>query len=226
MPPKRLPSFRAVEDRVLFNFGVIQDKVRNQIEERLLDLGLAWDSRDPRAILVDSARGRFGDVTHYYRTAKTFDAPSLVNCSTFIQWCYGQIGVEVPYRTLQQFRRGDPHDDLYSLKVGDLIFKTGAHNYWEYSDPKLLVGHVGMVSDVDSPKGGIVHAISRLDGVVEVPIDDFLKNNGKYVATRRIVPDLSKWSVLMVPESLAWRIRESEDVEMLLYEKLPVTARP
>ena len=221
MPPKKLPSFRAVNDWVLFNCSVIQDKTRTEVEDALMDLTLDCYSKPPDVVLTQSARSRMNG-SKYYRTVTAAEAPDLVNCSSFVQWCYGEIGAELPFRTLQQARRGEPVDDLHTLKVGDLIFKTGQHNYWEYANPKALIGHVGMVVDVNSKTGGVIHAIPRGNGVVEVSIDDFLKKNGKVICARRIVPDLPSWLILRIPDKWRGRVFESEDVEMLLYEKLPL----
>lgn len=224
MPPKRLPSYRAVQDWVLFNFAVIEDQKRAVVEEILQNLGFHWLD-DPPTVLSNYSKGQIGSST-YYRTAKTSDAPNNVNCSTFTEWCYAQIGVEIPPLAAAQFYKGEQFWDVNTLKVGDLIFKKGERAYWEYRDPKLKIAHVGMVRDVKNGGGAVIHATAMEKGVVEVPINEFIKKNNAYAAMCRIVPDLERWVIMNIPLAFLSRVRESDDIKWVIFEHLKSPGGP
>ncbi len=217
---KRFPSYRATNSRVLFNFLALPDVDRDDVEDILLALGFSWSQRNPDDILGIFSKSRLGGKSIYFRTAKPAEAPDLVNCSTFTQWCYARIGIELPLRAIQQYQMGEPLPDMNTIKVGDLLFKSGEKNYWDYQEPKIKIGHVALVRDVASRDGAVIHASNNAGGVVEIPVNEFLKKNSPCIAACRIVTDLKHWTTLNIPPELSWRIQSSDDVKWLILEHI------
>jgi hypothetical protein len=69
----------------------------------------------------------------YRRGAQASEAPSVVDCSSFIKWLYGERGIWLPRRTIQQRNLGEAVD-LDHLCAGDVVFTSGRINYYE-TDP-------------------------------------------------------------------------------------------
>ena len=221
MAIKRLPSYRSYNARVLFNYMAIQNHTKDIVDAVLANLGFNALSLDPVECLSYFAKTCLGGKSVYHQSAKPENSPDLVNCATFTQWVYAQIGVALPLRAIQQYQMGEPILDTFALKVGDLLFKVGLKNYWDYDDPGRKIGHVGIVMDVDSKDGAVGHATQNSSGVVETTINDFIKQNGLFVAGCRIVPNLKNWTVFNIPPELRWRIKSSDDLKWLILESLP-----
>ncbi|HLC44628.1 MAG TPA: hypothetical protein VJK50_02190, partial [Patescibacteria group bacterium] len=61
-------------------------------------------------------------------------------------------------------------------------------------------------------------AAQSAGGVVSAPLNEFIRKNGTFSAACRIVPDLPKWMVLNIPDTLKSRVKESNDVKLLIFE--------
>lgn len=112
--------------------------------------------------IVSLARERIG-TSEYRRNARLSEAPSVFDCSTFTKWLYGQRGIWLPRRSIQQRELGDTVS-LRELKAGDLVFKSGLIDYF-LDDPSDGVGHVGIATDEKT----IIHAANSKTGIIEVP---------------------------------------------------------
>ncbi len=223
MPKKRWPILQASHGRVLFHPAIIEDQSQGIVASFLKALGFRQLSLDPTLAIQYFAKTLLGGKSVYYRNAEPKDAPGIVNCSTAIQWCYGQIGVRVPTLAIQQYLAGEPINDFFTIKIGDLLFKRGSRNYWDYDNPGRRIGHVGIVADVDSKDGVVIHATQKSGGVAQTTIDDFIKRTGLFVGACRIVQNLKDWQVLDIPPQLQWRIKSSDDVKWLFLESISDT---
>ena len=108
-----------------------------------------------------------------YRTAaRPSDAPKSFDCSSFIQYLFRRIGVELPRRSYEQAQQGTVIANLgeTTLHVGDLLFFTGSEGRYGSDFPEG-VGHVAMYlgggkivhatqTKADGPNGGAVRIAS------------------------------------------------------------------
>lgn len=154
---------------------------------------------------VTTARALVGHA-RYRRGARMREAPEVVDCSSLTKWVYGQLGIWIPRRSIQQAEMG-LEISIGAQRPGDLIFSSGWRNYYRH-DPRRGIGHVGLVTDTDA----VVHAASRRVGVVETPIDRWLDDGFRGI--RRPLPARPYWTVDTRPDDevestddLLWMLR-------------------
>lgn len=91
----------------------------------------------------------------YRSGARPAEAPRVFDCSSFTQYLYRRIGMELPRRSYEQATHGTavplPLDE--NLAVGDLLFFTGSQGRYGPEFPEG-VGHAAMYAG----DGQIVHA--------------------------------------------------------------------
>ena len=87
--------------------------------------------------------------------AKTQEAPCIFDCSTFIQYLYKRVGIDLPRTALSQAHFGK-EVDLKQLEPGDLIF---IHSEWGHYNPEFPqgIGHVAIYIG----ENRIIHASSE-----------------------------------------------------------------
>lgn len=119
-------------------------------------------------------------TSQYCRGARLAAAPGLVDCSSLIKWLYGQRGIWLPRRSIQQREcgRSVPIDDL---SPGDVVFVSGRINYYR-TDPSDGVGHVGLATG----EGTIIHAANKRVHVIESSVDEFVGD--AFRGARRYIP--------------------------------------
>jgi len=120
-------------------------------------------------------------LSTYRRGARLSEAPEVVDCSGFVKWLYAQKGVWIPRRSIQQREFGEKAV-LAEVAAGDLVFSSGRIDYY-FDDPEDGVGHVGIATG----EGTVIHAASREVGVVESPLEIFVRN-GIFRGVRRVIP--------------------------------------
>lgn len=201
-------NYRAVGTRCAVDIGELAQAL-NLPEDRVACL-LAQNGFDMcRADPVPWAR-RLVDRAHYCRAAPFELAPQAVDCSSLIKWIYHQCGIWLPKLAVQQKRFTAAHPvKLDDLRAGDLVFRTGRHNYW-YPDEDISqsVGHVGLATS----RRTIIHA-TKWDGVREASLKSFLGKRPHRGATR-VLP--AKRRILTLTCNTVHGIEYSEDVLFLL----------
>ncbi len=102
--------------------------------------------------LVYFAKKHLGKPYKY--GAKPHKAPKVFDCSSFIQYLYKRIGIDLPRDALSQARSGKRTNlKKENLQPGDLIFIKGSWGHYNPEFPKGI-GHVFMyVGD-----GKVIHA--------------------------------------------------------------------
>ena len=139
---------------------------------------------------VSEARSLIG-VAQYEYLAKPDEAPAQVNCSSFVRWVYGQCGIWIPRRTIQQFQDLHPVTEADDIVAGDLLFWTGKGR-WYVEYPEITIGYVSIATD----EGTMVHASQRVHAVVETPIDGTRRT---FRGARRVFPTDRTITLLQVP---------------------------
>lgn len=150
-------------------------------------------------------------MSRYRRGARLSEAPAVVDCSSLTKWVYGQLGIWLPRRSIQQRAEGRSVE-LDALQAGDLVFIAGSINYYE-SDPTTGVGHVGLATS----DATIIHASSKHQAVIEVPVDQFVTSKNFRGATR-IVDDFSQLVTLETPPDR--EVERSDDIRWIVLQSL------
>ncbi len=97
------------------------------------------------------------------------EEPREFDCSSFVQFVFKKIGVDLPRSTiLQAAASGEEIKNIKDALPGDLIFFEGERGHYRHDlfpDRKIYIGHVGIYSG----NGKIIHATDKKDysGVVE-----------------------------------------------------------
>lgn len=149
-------------------------------------------------------------VSEYRRGARLCEAPRVFNCSSFVKWLYGERGIWLPRRSIQQRELGE-RVELTQLVAGDVIFVSGRIDYYS-DDPADGVGHVGLVTG----EGTVIHAANRKVGVVESPLNDFIRSG--FRGARRYIPQGMEVLTLEVPAGREVEI--ADDIRWIVLQSL------
>ena len=136
--------------------------------------------------LVFFARKHLGKP--YKFGAKLSEAPKTFDCSSFVQYLYKRIGVNLPRTALDQASMGKKIESKKEmLEVGDLLFFKGGWGHYNPEFP-MGIGHVGIY--VGNEK--VINARSKeVDGkekgvVIEENVETFLSRKD-FVIIKRIL---------------------------------------
>ncbi len=160
--------------------------------------------------IVTLARQCIGK-SQYRRGARLFEAPTIVDCSSFIKWLYAQHGVWLPRRSIQQREFGEAVN-LDEIIAGDVVFVSGWINYYN-DDPANGVGHVGVATG----DGTVVHAANRKINVVETSLEKFVSKT-KFRGARRYLPKGVEVLTLETPADREVEI--TDDVRWIVLQSL------
>src|SRR6056297_891940 len=119
----------------------------------------------------------------YEYGARHYEAPQKFDCSSFTQYLYKRIGLEIPRSALKQAPKGQKIDPQEELKVGDLLFFKGSIGHYDKNFPEGI-GHV--VIYVGNQK--IIHASGEEGRVLEEEAQKFL-NREDLIVIKRILTD-------------------------------------
>ncbi|KKT14953.1 MAG: NlpC/P60 family protein [Parcubacteria group bacterium GW2011_GWF2_44_8b] len=151
-------------------------------------------------------------TSQYRRGARPSEAPTVVDCSSFIKWLYAQRGIWLPRRSIQQRELGEVVN-LDELVAGDAVFISGRIDYY-HDDPANGVGHVGIATGY----GTVVHAADRKVNVVESPLDKFV-GEAKFRGARRYIPQ--NVEVLTFETPLNREVEVADDIKWIILQQLP-----
>lgn len=150
--------------------------------------------------------------SQYRRGARLHETPDFFDCSSFIKWLYGQRGIWLPRRSIQQRELGEaiePGD----IVAGDIIFTSGWIDYY-LNDPSDGVGHVGIATD----DGTVIHAANRKAGIVETSVEHFIVKE-KFRGIRRYIPKDADVITLLTPPHR--EVETSDDIRWIILQSLP-----
>lgn len=153
--------------------------------------------------LIEIARGCIGTPYKYgaYAQAdngeKTFgetqDKPDGFDCSSFSQYVFKQVGVDLPRSSILQ-AASELGQEVSADKIepGDILFfeSTKGH-YWHklFPEKKVYIGHLAIYTG----NGNVIHAADNpelnpiLKGVVEHPLSLFPKPQYDIVMAKRFI---------------------------------------
>lgn len=202
-------EFLAVGKRCAVHLDSLKLPLTNEEALALIGrLGFAEVSVD----LVELARSCVG-TSVYRRGARFHEAPGVVDCSGFVRWLYGQMGIWLPRRSIQQYMLGE-EAALEEVSALDVVFVSGRIDYY-HDDPTKGVGHVGIATGL----GTVVHAANKELGVIETPLAEFIEaEQGKFRGVRRYVPKGADLVTLQVPEYRD--VDTSDDIRWIVLRSL------
>ena len=151
-------------------------------------------------------------TSQYRRGARLFEAPTIVDCSSLIKWLYGQLGIWLPRRSIQQRELGEVIN-LSELATRDVVFISGCIDYY-HDNPTDGVGHVGIATG----DGTIVHAANKKTNVVETTLDKFIGKT-KFRGARRYIPTGIEVLTLEIPPNREVEI--ADDIRWIILQSLP-----
>jgi len=136
--------------------------------------------------LVYFAKKHLGKPYKY--GAKPSEAPKRFDCSSFVQYLYKRININLPRTALEQAHCGKKVGPKRGLEIGDLLFFKGTVGRYDPQFPQGI-GHVAIYVG----NGRVIHAKykktkdGRDDGKVrEDPLEKMLKRKD-LVVVKRIV---------------------------------------
>lgn len=200
--------FRAVKDLCAVDFTELKLPIsKAEATKILIKLGFVETSTSLREI-ANLAIGN-----KYCKTAKLSEAPIHFNCSGLTKWLYGQIGIWIPRRCIQQFMFGT-HIDREEARIGDLVFMEGFTPYY-LDNPENGMSHVSMILD----KNTVIHAASRAlgRGVFTSPISAVIEAPD-FRGIRRIVDNIEELVIFRAPPEQ--EVETSDDIKWIVYQNL------
>lgn len=206
-------SYRAVGDRCAVDLGRLLLAIsEEQALAVLRELGCEVLEVDPIAI----ARSCIGRST-WRRGARMHEAPSVVDCSSFMKWVFGQVGIWIPRRSIQQRdcrgNGGHAVNDRDDVLPGDLVFVSGFRDHYDI-DPSQGVGHVGIVTS----DRAVVHAANSQLGIIESLLEEFLYLNN-FRGARRMIPDGRTVLTLQTPPER--EVETEDDLRWMILQRMP-----
>ncbi len=125
--------------------------------------------------LVALARSLNGKPYKY--GAKPEEAPEYFDCSSFIQYLFGQVGIELPRSSILQAAAAQgkevaPATDLSNLERGDVLFARGRRGHYDddlFGERQMAIGHVALYIG----NGEVIHSRHKLGGVTIQPLSAF-----------------------------------------------------
>lgn len=143
--------------------------------------------------LLKIARSQIGKPYKYgaYLEEKNNDEPAAFDCSSFIQFIFNEIGIELPRSSVLQAAASGQEisdKDLNILTAGDIIFYEGERGHYRHDlfpGRKLYIGHTAIFSGASK----IIHACnsSIASGVVEQSIINLPKSYNIMLIKRFII---------------------------------------
>lgn len=201
-------EYRAVSKRCAVHLPTLNLPVS---DEHAMDILIGKGFKVLEVDMIEMARQCISTST-YRRGAKLSEAPHVFDCSSFVKWLYGQRGIWLPRRSIQQRGIGMPIP-IESAVRGDVIFTTGYINYY-LTDPCDGVGHVGIMTG----EGTVIHSANAKTHVVESSVEDFVGKD-EFRGIRRYMPGDQAMITLEVPYNRD--VEVMDDLKWIVLQSLP-----
>ena len=200
-------EYRAVGNRCAVDIDALQlPLTREEILNILAGKGFGIIEVD----LVMLARRCIGR-SRYRRGARLWEAPGIVDCSSFMKWLYGKAGMWLPRLSIQQREFGEAVE-FCELVADDLVFVSG-HIDYHRDNPADDVGHVGIATGDKT----VIQATYRA-GVIESELDAFI-GKAKFRGVRRYLP--KDRGVLTFETPAGREIESADDIKWIVLRSLP-----
>lgn len=149
----------------------------------------------------------------------TWEAPHYFDCSGFTRWLYGQSGIWIPRRPVQQYefcKKLYGNIPLKNALPADLLFVSSPYVNGRRVENQEKIGHVCIVS---GERQAICATNSEFGtGVVEITFDELFKSR-TLEAVGRVVENLSLVHTFLTPPNR--EIDSSDDIKWIILQSLP-----
>ncbi len=169
----------------------------------ILDVDVVEIARE----LVGKARWKFGVFLH--------EMPCFLDCSALTKWVYGQKGIWLPRRSMQQYQYCQQYGQIIEgvdlIQPGDLVFMSSHYKYQRLTDSDEGIGHVCLAVDKDN----IICATNSGLGndVVEISLAKALELR-KIRAIGRVFRPGAHLKTLELPGN--WEVESADDIHWIL----------
>lgn len=134
-------------------------------------------TQEQKTMLVEISKSLVGKPYQYGSGPEK--APEIFDCSSFTQYVFQQIGIQIPRSSILQAADTNgqeiPVDTVVSkLEVGDLLFmRSDRGNYYDelFGNRKIQIGHVVLYIG----NGEIIQARKKAGGVVIEALGTFVQ---------------------------------------------------
>ena len=133
---------------------------------------------------LDIAGSLIGTPYKYAALPETM--PNFLDCSSFTQHIYKQLGVDILRSSIAQASVGNEIEDRKDLTIGDLIFfrsTKGHYNDEWFPGRNICIGHVAMFIGGDT----VIHASGKNGKVAEENLDSVMTYEGPIVMIKRVI---------------------------------------
>jgi cell wall-associated NlpC family hydrolase len=132
--------------------------------------------------------------THYKYAAKPEEIPQYLDCSSFTQYIYKQVGIDIPRSTILQAAHAGTEIQsttnnrqlTTNLMPGDLLFFRGSKGHYDdalFPNRKIYIGHVAMYAG----NNNVIHGSSLKGKVVEENLQSVSRRMGKIIIIKRFL---------------------------------------
>lgn len=192
-------TYRAVKNRVAVHMNRLPVRKEGALAI-LAERGVTPIDVDMRALALACV-----GTSAFKRGAHPKDAPGIIDCSGLIKWLFGQRGIWLPRRSIQQFLFKGEEVALADARAGDVIFRKGRINY--HDDAGNLVGHVGILIDNTT----VVQARNSTHGIVTMPLEEFIAND-TFTGVRRFIPKDEEVITFQIADDSPLFIETEDDI--------------
>jgi len=141
--------------------------------------------------LLKIARALIGTPYKYGATPESDGIPKYLDCSSFTQYVYKQIGIDIPRSTILQAAKAGTKIQLsitnyQLLNIGDLLFFRGSKGHYNdelFPEKKVYIGHVTLY--IGSNK--VLHGSSKKGKISEEKLKNLINKMGNVTIAKRII---------------------------------------
>lgn len=132
--------------------------------------------------IISTARKLLGTPYSYGANSDT-EPPTEFDCSSFIQYVFGQHDITLPRSAILQAGEGPGQEiSLHEndWRTGDLLFVRGSRGHYRddlFAGRAIDIGHVAMFIE----PADIIHASARTQGVTEEPLANLTDNDKQQI---------------------------------------------
>ena len=205
---------RSVDNRIAVDFSSLNLPVS---KEKAIEILRERNIQTIDVDIISLAKSIIGK-SQWKLPSRQWEAPHFFDCSSLIKWLYGQKGIWLPRRPVQQFEFCSKYGSIHNLdKIveGDILFVSSPYRQGVNIGDNEGVGHVCIAVG----EGEIVHATNSEfgTGVLKISIEKLLTTR-KLMAVGRICNYMSKVTTLIFP--LRREIETVDDLRWIVLQAL------
>lgn len=205
-----MKEYRAIGNRCAVDFSKLDHFGVTYAQKYIIQFLQDSGFRILEINMIELAREYVGKAK-YKRGARISEAPYTFDCSSLTKWLYGQIGIWLPRRSIQQVMLGE-EISLNNVCTGDLVFTSGNINYFKSHPGDISIGHVGIATG----DGTVIHAANKQYGICETAIESFIQKNEyveivrRYISGRTVTLEIPEGRDVESSDDINWIIRQNQ----------------